>query len=290
MSRISDALLKSGGYISIAKYEREGALPEQAAQEGPGPAVNVAAAGAEAPRRPPGLEDIPVEEISEERLRRVPLIADPRGGAADRFRFLRLRLLELQKQKDRRRLLVTSPLPKDGKSTITLNTAAVMADAGKRTVLIVDADLHHAAISELTGLKGRPGLAECLMSGADPMSAVVRLEPLACYFLPAGTPVGNPTELLQSATLGGVISALAARFEWMIVDSPPVAPFTDALTLKKETDAALLVVRAGKTPGEAVENAANLLGQEHVAAIVFNAVEGLDRLYSKYYRYYSSKK
>jgi Mrp family chromosome partitioning ATPase len=118
------------------------------------------------------------------------------------------------------------------------------------------------------------------------MSAVLRLEPLACYFLPAGKPEGNPTELLQSAAMPGVIAALSAQFDGIVSDSPPVAPFTDALSLKKEVDGTLLVVRAGQTPSASVEEVVALLGREHLFGIVLNAVEGLDRLYSKYSKYY----
>jgi capsular exopolysaccharide synthesis family protein len=237
----------------------------------------------------PGLQGLPIEEVDVKRLSRVALIMDPRGAAADRFRFLRLRLLEFQNQKERRRLLVTSPLPQDGKSTIALNVATALADAGKRTVLFIDADLHHSAVTDQLGLESRSGLAECLQAGLGPMSAVLRLEPLAWYFLPAGQPGGNPTELLQSAALPCVIAALSAQFDWIVIDSPPVAPFTDALSLKKEVDGALLVVRAGQTPSDSVEEAVTLLGREHILGIVLNAVEGLDRLYSKYSKYYQNK-
>ncbi len=236
-----------------------------------------------------GLQGVRVEEVGGERLRRVALITEPRGAAADRFRFLRLRLLELLSQKDRKRILVTSPLPQDGKSTVAMNVATTMADGGKRTVLLIDADLHISAVSELLGLQGRPGLAECLQSGLDPMSAVRRLEPLAWYALPAGRADGNPAEVLHSAALPGVIAALSGQFEFIVIDSPPVAPLSDALSLKKEADGTLLVVRAGVTPSEVVEQTVSLIGREHVLGIVLNRVEGLERLYSKYSKYYRSK-
>jgi Mrp family chromosome partitioning ATPase len=118
----------------------------------------------------------------------------------------------------------------------------------------------------------------------DPMAAVRRLAPLACCLLPAGQCAGNPTELLQSTALSGVFEALSARFEWMVIDSPPVTPLTDVLSLQKQADGTLLVVRAGRTPDDAVDGAMALLGRKHVAGIVLNGVEGLDRMYSKYYR------
>jgi capsular exopolysaccharide synthesis family protein len=235
-------------------------------------------------RTAPGLQDIPVEQVDLERLHRVAFFSDPRGAAADRFRFLRLRLLERQKAVNLRRVLVTSALPQDGKSTVALNLATALAEGGKRAVLLLEADLHHPTLTWQLGFEGRPGLAECLEAGMNPMSAVRRLEPLAWSFLPAGQVCGNPTELLQSGALSGVAAALSAQFDWIVMDSPPVAPLSDVLLLKKEADATLLVVRAGRTPGDAVEQAITLLGREHVAGILLNGVEGVDRLYSKYYR------
>jgi capsular exopolysaccharide synthesis family protein len=278
--------VKSGGCIALAREGLQVDLPDKAVQteaDSVSVPIGVPSERAEATT---GLQGVSIEQVELKRLTRVSLITDPRGAGADRLRFLRMRLLEFRNQKDRRCLLVTSPLPQDGKSTTALNVASVLADAGKRTVLLIDADLHHSAVTEQLGFESRSGLSECLQAGLGPMSAVLRLEPLAFCFLPAGKPDGNPTELLQSAALPAVIAALSAQFDWIVIDSPPVAPFTDALTLKKEVDGTLLVVRAGQTPSASVEEAITLLGREHLFGIVLNAVEGLDRLYSKYSKYY----
>jgi capsular exopolysaccharide synthesis family protein len=232
------------------------------------------------------LQQIPVEEVDIHPVSRVVFHTEPRGPGADRFRFLRMRLQQLWNTGKLRRLLVTSPLPQDGKSTIALNLATALAERGRRTVLLLEADLHHSTLTQQLGLKTRPGLAECLEGGLDAVSTLRRLEPLGWYFLPAGQARGNPTELLQSEALSGVVQTLAPHFDWILMDSPPVSPLTDALSLTKQADATLLVVRAGRTPREAVEGAIALLGREHVLGIVLNGVEGLDRLYSKYYGHY----
>lgn len=233
-----------------------------------------------------GLEQIPVEEVCVQPGSRVAFHTDPHGPGADRFRFLRLRLRELSNARKVKRLLVTSPLPQDGKSTVALNLATALAERGNRTVLLLEGDLHHPSLSRQLGLKTRPGLAECLEDGLNPISALRRLEPLSWYFLPAGEAHGNSTELLQSETLSGVMQALSPRFDWILIDSPPVTLLTDALSLKSQADASLLVARAGRTPREAVEQSIGLLGRDHVCGIILNGVEGLDRLYSKYSGYY----
>lgn len=230
------------------------------------------------------LKSVPVHQVNVERFSRLAFQSGPHGPAADRFRFLRMRLRELWKTKNLRRLLITSPLPQDGKSTVALNLATALCERGTRSVLVIEGDLYRSTIERELDLTGAPGMAECLKQhGLNPMSLVCRLDPLGWYFLPAGDCDGNATELLQSDRLAGVIQALAPHFDWVLIDSPPVAPLTDALSLAKQADASLLVVRAERTPREAVESAIGLLGKDHVLAILLNAVRAVERMYSKYY-------
>ena len=121
------------------------------------------------------------------------------------------------------------------------------------------------------------------------MSALRRIEPLSWYMLAAGQVLGNPTELLQSDALPTVMQRLSPHFDWILVDTPPVAPLTDAVSLSRKVDASLLVVRADRTPRDSIEHAITLLGQKNVLGIVFNGAEGLNRLYSQYYGYYVKK-
>jgi capsular exopolysaccharide synthesis family protein len=220
---------------------------------------------------------------------RLPAYTDPRGPAADRLRFLRLRLNQVWNAEKLKTLLITSPQPHDGKSTIALNLAVTLTEEGKRTVLLIEGDLHRSTISKELGLAGRPGVAECIESDADPCSLIGRLDPLGCYFLPAGNPLSNPSELLHSAKLQTVMESLSPHFHWIVIDSPPVAPLTDALSWKERAHATLLVVRAGCTPVQATEEALALVGRKHVLAIVLNSVEGLDRTYKKYYKAYTGR-
>jgi capsular exopolysaccharide synthesis family protein len=197
-----------------------------------------------------------------------------------------MRLQELRNARKLRAVLVTSPLPGDGKSTIVLNLATALAEGGKRAVLLIDADLHHASLNRQLGIKTPTGLTQCLEGGLNPFSAIRRLEPLNWYFLAAGAQAANPTELLQTEALSNVIQKLSLHFEWILIDSPPVIPLTDAVSLTRQTDATLLVARAGRTSQKAIETAITLLGRTHVIGVALNAVEGLDRAYSKYAGYY----
>jgi len=235
------------------------------------------------------LRQVQVEEVRVRPELRIAVLTDSKSPGADRFRFLRMKLRELKAAVNLKTLLITSPLPHDGKSTIALNLATILAEEGKRRVLLIEADLYHPTLAQRLELPVRAGLGECLEQGLDPMLALRRLQPLGWYLLEAGKAKGNPTELLQSESLPTVLQRLSPHFEWVLIDTPPVVPLTDAVSLSRLVDASLLVVRAGCTPQETVKEALAALGQKHVLGIIFNAAEGLNRLYSQYYGYYGKK-
>jgi protein-tyrosine kinase len=234
------------------------------------------------------FERIQLEEIEVEPLSRIAFYTDPRGLAADRFRFLRMRIRELSNAGRLKSLLVTSALSLDGKSTVSLNLATALAEKGQNAVLLLEADLYHPTLAQRLGLKAGPGLAECLASSISPLSVVRRVAPLGWYFLAAGSQLANPSDLLHGDDFAIIMRALSPHFKWIVIDSPPVLPVADALALARQADASLLVVRAGRTPSEAVEAALESLGPKHVMGVVLNGVEGLHRLYSKYNKYYGS--
>lgn len=217
---------------------------------------------------------------------RLAAYTDPRGPTADRLRYLRLRLNQVWDSQKLKTLLITSPQPHDGKSTFALNLAITLSEEGRRSVLLIEGDLHRPMVSENLDLAGRPGVAECLLSAADPYSLVRRIEPLGFNFLPAGNARGNPSELLHSDGLRAMIERLTPGFDWILIDSPPVAPLTDALSWKQCADATLLIARAGRTPSRALDQAVDLITKKHVLAIILNGVEDIDRIYKKYYKAY----
>lgn len=231
------------------------------------------------------LDQIAVEEVQVQAGSRLIMHSDPRSPAAERFRFLRLCLRELWQLGKLRIVQITSPLPQEGKSTIALNLATALAEGGKRKVLLIEADLHRPTLSEQLGLKRGRGLAECLEEGSQPGPALRRLEPLRWFLLPAGEPRSNPTELLQTEAFSGLLKKLSGHFDWILIDSPPVLPLTDALSIARQANATLLVAREGHSPREAIERAIAILGRQRVLGVILNAVEKLDRLYSGYYPY-----
>jgi polysaccharide biosynthesis transport protein len=267
MSRIFEALRKS-----------------QQAIEEPLPSPNPVR---EAPEELVGLQSVASERVQVRPGSRIIVHTDPSSFASDRFRLLRTRLRERFGRAERRILLLTSALPQDGKSTIALNLATALAERGRHTVLLLEADLHRPSLTHQLGARSWPGLAECLEGKCDPQAALRRIEPLGWYFLSAGVAVGNPVELVHSERLSLLVKGLATHFDWILMDAPPANPVADILALKAHVDGCLLVARAGQTPREAIEEAVQHLGREHVLGIILNGVEGLDKRYSRYYgRYY----
>jgi capsular exopolysaccharide synthesis family protein len=202
-----------------------------------------------------------------------------------------MRLHQLRATSSCHSLLITSALPQDGKSTISLNLATALSEHGRRSVLLIEADLHHPTLTEELLLEPWPGLSDCLEERLNPLAAIRRVEPLGCHLLPAGEPHANPSELLQDDRLTEIMQEIRPNFDWILMDGPPLNPLTDALSLARHAEGSLLVVRAGRTPKSAVEQAITLLGPKHVVGMVLNGIDGMHRAYSKYYGYssYSGK-
>ena len=221
---------------------------------------------------------------------RVVVHTDPRSAGADRFRVAQIRLRSIQASRKLRTLLITSPLPADGKSTVALNLATSLSEKGKCPVLLLEADVYRPTLVKKLGLTPWPGLTESFEGKSDPMLAIRRIEPLGFYLLPAGQPMEDGSSLLQSDFTSQLIKGLSSSsFSWILIDSPPTTPIADILTLRAQSDATLLVVRAGQTPLETIEESTRNLGRDHVLGIILNGVEGLDRVYSKYYGYGKSE-
>jgi Mrp family chromosome partitioning ATPase len=221
---------------------------------------------------------------------RVVVYNDPRSAGADRFRLALMRLTSIQASRKLKSLLITSPLPEDGKSTVALNLATGLSEEGKRPVLLLEADVHRPVLVKKLGLKPWPGLTERYKRGSDPKLAIRRIDPLGFYLLPAGQPMEDGSSLLRSNFTSQLIKGLSSgSFSWVLIDSPPTTPIADILVLRAQADATLLVARAGQTPREAIEESTRNLGRDHILGIILNGVEGINRAYSKYYRYEKSQ-
>ena len=151
-------------------------------------------------------------------------ITDEESLAAEKFRFLKVRLRHLQQKRLLKRLLITSSLPEEGKSMIAANLAYTLAKKQQQRILLLEGDLRRPSLAKQLGLGKLPGLSELLQGEPSPAMNIYRLEGLGFWILPAGSPPTDPLELLQSRELSALMDQLGAWFDWIVIDSPPVLP------------------------------------------------------------------
>ena len=163
---------------------------------------------------------------------------------AEAFRYLRRNLYDAPSEHKSRIILITSASVGDGKTTIATNLAKILADDGKR-VLLIDADLHCGRLKDTLRLPAGPGLSECLVTQARPW--ILPVEKQSFKVLLAGSLPGNPSELLNSPWMIDVFKALRDEFDFILLDSPPSPMVSDALTLAGQADLVLSVVRIEHT-------------------------------------------
>jgi succinoglycan biosynthesis transport protein ExoP len=212
--------------------------------------------------------------------------ARPRSEAAEAYRALRTSILLSSFGAPPKVILVTSALPQEGKTTISANSALVLAQRGSR-VLLVDADLRRPGIDKLFGFRSRGGLST-LISGVDKFEEVVvpSTQVPNLWVLPAGPIPPQPVELLGSTVMKDQIARWRDEFDHVIIDTPPCLSVTDAVVLSPEVDRVILVARSGKTTKPSLQRACDLLLQVNarVMGIVLNALDlrSVDGYYHSY--------
>ena len=224
--------------------------------------------------------------------KRIELVAQhlPKSQMSEAFRALRTSLLLSQPGRPPQVILVTSALPREGKTTAAANLAVTLAQLGDRTVL-VDADLRKPGVGRLLNMASSKyaGLSSYL-AGVSSLDLVTVPHPdipnLAA--IPTGPLPPNPADLLSSSKLAEAVAELRTKFKFVVIDSPPVMAATDAVILSVQTDGVLLVVRSGETPKEAFTRTRDLLVSVkcHILGVVLNAVDSGAPDYYYSYRYY----
>lgn len=171
-----------------------------------------------------------------------PLVVrdDARSPRAESFRALRTNLQFLDPSNTDRTFVLTSALPSEGKTTTSANLAIAIAESGA-SVALVDADLRRPRLAEVMGVEGAAGLTDVLVGRAELDDVLQPWGEHALAVLPAGGVPPNPSELLGSTGMQALIDELAERFQYVIVDAPPLLPVTDAAILSRFVRGALLV-------------------------------------------------
>ena len=203
----------------------------------------------------------------------------------EQFRSLAATLLQARGEQPLKSVIVTSASPGDGKTHVAVNLALTLSESYRRQVLLVDADLRRPSLHLLFQVPNIRGLSEALEATTiEKLPAVQISETLA--LLPGGRAESNPLGGLSSDRMKRIVEDAAARFDWVIVDSPPVGGLADGRLVSEAVDATILVVRAGVTRFPDLKSAAEMLGHERILGIVLNAVDPAELRGEGYYRHY----
>jgi polysaccharide biosynthesis transport protein len=214
----------------------------------------------------------------------------PKSQMSEAFRALRTSLLLSQAEHPPQVILVTSALPREGKTTAAANLAVTLAQLGDRTLLI-DADLRKPGIGRLLNLgNGKFAGLSSYLAGVSSLDLVTIQHPAIPNLsaIPTGPLPPNPADLLSSHKLADALAELRTRFKFIVIDTPPIMAATDAVILSVQADGVLLVVRSGETPKEAFTRTRDLLVSVkcHLLGVVLNAVDSSAPDYYYSYRYY----
>lgn len=201
----------------------------------------------------------------------------------EEFRTLRSRLYQIREKMPLKRLLVTSAMPKEGKSFVAANLGQVLVRQHGRRVLVVDADLRNPGMHRHLGTSSSPGLSEYLMGESDEFSCLQRGPMDNLFFLPAGRLVPGASELLANGRLKLFLQRMEPLFDWIILDSAPVIPVSDSTIVAGSCDGVLMVVRAGITPSPLAKRAREEFPDKLLLGVVLNGTSTDSMSQSKYY-------
>ncbi|HYM75145.1 MAG TPA: CpsD/CapB family tyrosine-protein kinase [Candidatus Dormibacteraeota bacterium] len=201
----------------------------------------------------------------------------------EQYRTLRSRLYHIREKMTLKTILVTSALPKEGKSFTAANLAQVMVRQHGRRALLIDADLRGPRLHLMLGTTSGPGLCEYLLGKNDEFSIMQRGPMENLFFIPSGTANEDPSELVGSGRLKTLLQRVEPLFDWIIIDSPPAVPVSDASVLAKSCDGVLMVVRSNQTPSDVARKARLEFPDQALVGVVLNGTSGSTGSYARYY-------
>lgn len=210
---------------------------------------------------------------------------DPHSTFAEALRSIRTAVLLTGGGGRSRVILVTSSIPREGKTTVSANLAAVLAQSNRR-VLLVDLDMRRGALRHTLGLPAAPGLSE-LLAGQQQEPHLTSIEGLSSLdVLQSGTPPPNPSELLDSK-IKEWIAIWREKYDFVVLDGPPLLPVTDAQIAHPLADITLLLSRSGLTERSQLKRSYRLLtdSSKHFVGVVLNGLRPQDESYYGYYGY-----
>lgn len=230
---------------------------------------------------PGRIEDLPVAEklmlAGDHSVDRTPV---------EQYRKLAARLMLAKAEHGITTVMITSALPGEGKTLTAANLALTLSESYKRDVLLVDADLRRPCVHQIFQVPNASGLNDGLKLEADRKVPLMQFSE-RLTLLTAGRPDADPMSVLSGSRMKRVISEARERFEWVLIDTPPIALLTDAHLLSSLVDAVIMVVRAGTTPLPSIKKAVAAVGQDRILGVVLNHAD-VARMPDRYAHYYTS--
>ena len=221
--------------------------------------------------------------------RRLVTLTAPASMEAEQYQALRLKLEHLQRERNIHVIGVTSPGARDGKTVTGINLAAALSEGSNARVLLIEADLRRPAISRYLALGDatRPGLAELVEEPTrKPEEVIGRHDQFAFETMTAGSPSTPVHQIFRMPRMQTLLAELRQRYDFVIVDTPPVGPVSDCALLARWMDGLVVIVTAHKTPRKQLENALNMLEGTPVLGIIFNRDDKARAGYRRDYRGY----
>jgi exopolysaccharide/PEP-CTERM locus tyrosine autokinase len=237
-----------------------------------------------APQGPAEVSPLPEGRVDP----RLVSFMEPGSPAGECFKMLRAKILTTNSKSRPRTIMVTSPQPLDGKTTVAVNLAINIAQGINEHVMLVDCDLRRSSVDRYLGLNGHKGIREYLEEGTSVAPYLTRTSMEKLTLLPAGKPAPNPSELLSSEKMHHLVGELKDRYKdrYIIFDTTPAKFAAETTFLASMVDGVVLVVRSGKTADDMVLEAIENIGRDRIFGLVFNATKESAKDYGYYYRYY----
>jgi capsular exopolysaccharide synthesis family protein len=289
MTRLSDALKKAAAEKAATPLPASPAQPE-ALQADPAPAWQFAPvetmhvpeepvrpapepAPPAAPRRDEadGVVDHAIRVGDSDRNKLV-IDAGVHPNVVEQYRHLAAVLHHAQKASGVRSVMVTSAMASEGKTLTATNLALTLSQSYQRRVLLVDADLRRPRLREMFALPATEGLTDSLANAKTDRLPVHQISP-TLWVLTSGRPIPDPMSMLVSPAMKQLLDDARDSFDWVVVDTPPIAILPDANLLSAMIDTALLVVSAESTPYPMVQRAAKEIGEKRILGVVLNRAE-----------------
>jgi capsular exopolysaccharide synthesis family protein len=278
-----------GNYEALQRAEEE---RRRKAAGDPGlrvTAVEWDASPQSAPRRRSGLlgrlfkrkEASPTQDAAEVNKRRIAIL-QPESYVAEQFRTLRSRIESMSSKHPVRTIAMASANPGEGKSTASINFAAVCAMSVGKRVLLVDCDLRRPTIARSLGLSPKTGLAEVLLDKASFEDSLIPVEGLNLDVLPVRSQPPNPSELLASAAMRRLVEESSAGYDRVVLDTPAILGLPDAKIVSDLCDGLVMVVRADVTSRAEVGEALEILDRRRILGLLLNGVEATREGYGYY--------